>query len=92
MFQEKVFVSKKAQGLSLNMLILIVLGVIVLLVALFLFTKQASTLSDNTAVDSYCIKSGGICKSNCAPNKEISSAPKSGWSDCSAGNKCCSLV
>ncbi len=59
--------SKKAQGLSLNVIILVVLGIAVLVVLIFIFvgkTKifgQTSSSCEARGAGAGCIESGGAC-------------------------------
>ena len=68
----------KGQGISVNMIILIVLGLIVLVIAALMIGKSSKLFSDKATE---CVADGGICR---APGEEktseeaISSACPSG--------------
>jgi len=63
---------RKGQGLSVNMMILIVLGLVILLISIVLVTKQFkkgdSTITDATK----CPNQATNCKTSCAANEDQS--------------------
>jgi len=76
---------RNAQGLSINIMILAVIGLVVLFVVLFIFTKE-SNRSVNTL--NSCEGRGGICKQSCTGNEnEIPYVKCPGNDDC-----CISLI
>lgn len=72
--------SPKAQGLSINVIILIVLGLVVLLVLFLIFNKYARNGTDT--IDQSCTKGGNTCVTNmnqCASGMPgIGVCPKAG--------------
>jgi hypothetical protein len=54
---------RAGQGLSVNIIILIALGLLILVIAVLLVNRSGRNLSDNTTTS--CISKGGVCRAGC---------------------------
>jgi hypothetical protein len=84
------FSSRKAQGLSLNVIIIAVIAIVVLVVLIIIFTGKTRLFSQATT---NCESKGGHCKPKCDPDTEV----KQFGTDCasrenSPGSECCILM
>ncbi len=59
--------SRKAQGLSMNTIIIAALALIVLIVLVFVFSGK---IRDFTGTSNKCESLGGTCESSCDPDTE----------------------
>jgi flagellar basal body-associated protein FliL len=58
------FSSKKAQGMSLNVIIIAVIALLVLVVLIFIFMGKTKIFTKETTS---CTSRGGTCETSCAP-------------------------
>lgn len=54
---------RKAQGLSVNMIILVAIGLIILVIAVLLVNRSGRSISENATTS--CVSKGGTCKAQC---------------------------
>jgi len=86
---------RKAQGLSLNTIIIAVLVLIVLVVLIVIFSGKLGDFSDKTSTDSttggICIaKLGRSCEKDCSDGKtRVPGSTKGSWTDCGKDRDCC---
>jgi len=89
--------NKRAQGISLNTIIIAAIALIVLVVLVAIFTGRISMFSkgyDDTSEDTQsrvCNAQGGTCASDCDDIRGTPhpNPPEQGWIDCGEGYKCC---
>ena len=62
----QVTLKRAGQGLSVNMIILVAIGLIILVIAVLLVNKSGKNLSENTTKS--CISLGGTCQATCSGN------------------------
>jgi len=90
--------TKKAQGLSLNVVIIAAIAIIVLVVLIYIFSSRIRGFADQTdsstaqVEERFCWKSGGTCATRdasgdvvCADGKNPDTSKN--WIDCAIG--CC---
>ena len=75
------FSIKKAQGMSLNVIIIAVIALLVLVVLIFIFMGKTKIFTRETAS---CTSRGGECLQSCAPGYLRQSG-----TDCPEGEICC---
>ncbi len=78
----KLKMNKKAQGLSMNMIILAAIALIVLIVLVVIFYGKAKSFSAS-AED--CVQKGG----DCTPKTESCDGPNLGQMGCAEDKYCC---
>ena len=81
-FQGVIYRMKRAQGLSLNVIVVAVISLVVLIVLIVIFTGKIGVFGENIKE---CSSKGGKCieKNDCETYKIISTAT------CSEGEVCC---
>ncbi len=87
--------SKKSQGLSINVVILIILGIIVFAVLTYIFYNTSKSYSSETGDAPGRVK-GSFCSNfgRCLPDGGVSpntiplAEPQGGWLDCPPPKKC----
>jgi hypothetical protein len=72
--------NKKAQGLSLNVVVIAAIALLVLVVLGVIFLRGAGNFEDG----SQCIKAGGLCSESCEAGFEPNSDH-----ECKEGKICC---
>jgi|TARA_B100000315_G_C14334912_1_gene476942 hypothetical protein len=60
-------ISRKGQGLSINVIIIAAIALLVLVILAFLIAKAGTKTSEGTT----CIYEGGVCKENCNETNRI---------------------
>ena len=84
---------KKAQGISINVIVVAAIALIVMVVLVIIFTGRVGKFGKTTSEteqnveDQICLKQGGFCEEFCPPGTSPLNAPVGGWLDC--GNNCC---
>lgn len=76
-------ISKKGQGLSINVIIIAAIALLVLIVLAVLIARSGGHVSDGTR----CIEKGGLCKTTFCPNNQVP-----GIDLCTDGQTCCSVI
>lgn len=76
-------ISKKAQGLSMSVIVIAALVLIVLVVVIGIFTVNSGKFSDDIVS---CGVRGGICEESCGTNQRQIDA------ECSEGKQCCLTI
>ena len=82
----------KAQGLSLNTIIIAALVLIVLVVLVIIFSGRmgrfGKTLTEAEETEDICIYKGGVCKEDCPAEEYI----EGNFKECTGTkNKCCKI-
>jgi hypothetical protein len=78
--------SKKAQGMSLNIVVVAVIAIVILVVLIIIFTGKTKLFSRTLAS---CEAKSGTCKTACDPMGEISHVGTDCVSDPDGKTKCC---
>jgi len=79
-------ISKKGQGISINVIIIAAIALLVLIILAVLVARSSTDFSEGTK----CIKKGGTCKDAFCPGYEIKSID--GTTLCGDGKSCCSPI
>ncbi|MFH1850348.1 MAG: hypothetical protein ABH879_09305 [archaeon] len=92
MLHKAIMRSRKAQGISLTVIIIAAIALVVLVVLIAIFMGKISLWGDDYdetqagALENVCAKQGGICRPDCTA---FITPPSGGWIDCSSSQKCC---
>ncbi|MFC1800525.1 hypothetical protein ACFLYT_00570 [Nanoarchaeota archaeon] len=83
---------KKAQGISMNVIIIAAIALIVMVVLIAIFTGRISKVQDEGAAAEDRAKANicgtvGICASECPDDYEVKDSPVGKWTDCT--DTCC---
>ncbi len=81
----KLKMNKKAQGLSMNMIILAAIALIVLIVLVVIFYGKAKSFSASAGD---CVQKGGTC----TPKTESCDGPNLGQMSCKDDEYCCMKI
>jgi|TARA_Y100000310_G_C20558028_1_gene751552 hypothetical protein len=73
---------KKSQGLSINVIVLAVIGLVVLIISIAIFSNETSK---SVNLLESCDARGGLC----VPSDEVCSGITIPIIECGLGNKCC---
>lgn len=66
--------TRSGEGMSVNLIIVVAIGLLVLVIAVILVNRSGRTLSDNASND--CIAAGGICQvATCESTPEYTEVP-----------------
>lgn len=76
---------RKAQGLSINMIILVAIALLVLIIIAVLVSRSGRDFSKSTE----CIKSGGVCRIACFGDEERSPLDNEDNKLCAGKGVCC---
>jgi hypothetical protein len=75
--------SRKGQGISINMIIIAAIALLVLVIAAIMISKSGRNVDQNAGSGS-CLANGGVCRTTC----ESSEAPLTDKA-CPTGQVCC---
>lgn len=82
--------SRKGQGISVNMVIIAAIALLVLIIAVMLVSKGGRNIDQNAGAQS-CLAQGGACRQGmCEPeNNEELVNPSDPQMSCNVGQVCC---
>ncbi len=84
---------KRAQGLTMNVIIIAAISLIVMIVLIAIFTgritvfQEKAKIGEDTAKANICVEQGGSCAETCPEGFTTLTPPGVTWTDCQ--NKCC---
>ena len=80
--------AKKAQGMSMNVIIVAAIALLVLVVLSIIFLGRSETFSRETTD---CVNKGGQCKADCSDTSVYPewNTPYPGWKCANDGDVCC---